>query len=112
MVPDPEVKIALRSMVPVSSWRAGVPVTTTSSSKVTVRLMTSPVTQMPSGVVESTRVMVVEIVGLTVLMERVSVLLVLSPSLLVFPAELEKVPEATEMTASEVLLASAVKVAV
>ena len=52
------------------------------------------------------------IVGLTVLMERVSVLLVLSPSLLVFPAELEKVPEATEMTASEVLLASAVKVAV
>ena len=50
--------------------------------------------------------------GLTVLMERVSVLLVSSPSLLVLPAELENVPEATEMTASEVLLALAVKVAV
>ena len=43
-------------------------------------------------------------------------LLVLSPLLarerLVFPAELEKVPEATEMTPSMVLLASGVKVAV
>ena len=52
------------------------------------------------------------IVGLTVLMERVSVLLVLSPSLLVLPAELEKVPEATEMTPLMLLLVSGVKVAV
>ena len=41
-----------------------------------------------------------------------SVLLVLSPSLLVLPAELEKVPEVTEMTASELLSALAVNVAV
>ena len=50
--------------------------------------------------------------GLTVLMERVRELLVLSPLLLVFSAELEKVPEATEMRPSMVLLASGVKVAV
>ena len=45
MVPEPEVKIALRSVVPVSSWRVGVPPvvsTTTGFEKPMVRLMTAP----------------------------------------------------------------------
>ena len=58
------------------------------------------------------RVEVRAMTGLTVLMGRVRELLVLLPLLLVFPAELEKVPEATSMTPSMVLLASGVKVAV
>ena len=75
------------------------------SERVKVSVVVSPA-------LREERVEVRAIVGLTVLMGRVSVLLVLSPSLLVLPAELEKVPEATEITASDVLLASGVNVAV
>ena len=51
-------------------------------------------------------------VGLTVSTERVSELLESEPSLLELPDELEKAPDATEMTASVVLSAVGVKVAV
>ena len=57
------------------------------------------------------RVEVRAMTGLTVLMERVSVLLVLSPSLLKIPL-LEKALLPTSMTPSMVLLALGVKVAV
>ena len=49
--------------------------------------------------------------GLTVLMESVSELLASSPSRLLFPAESEKTPEATEITPSLVLSVLGVKVA-
>ena len=51
-------------------------------------------------------------VGLTVSMVRVSELLASEPSVLELPDELEKAPDATEMTASVVLSAVGVKVAV
>ena len=51
-------------------------------------------------------------VGLTVSMERVSELLESEPSVLELPNEFEKVPDATEMSASVVLSAVGVKVAV
>ena len=50
-------------------------------------------------------------VGLTVSMESVSELLESEPSRLRWPNEFEKVPDATEITASAVLPASGVKVA-
>ena len=50
-------------------------------------------------------------VGLTVSMVRVSELLASEPSVLELPAESEKTPEATEITASLVLLLVGVKVA-
>ena len=49
--------------------------------------------------------------GLLVSTVRVTVLLLSEPSLLVSPVELEKTPDATEITPSEVLLAVGVKVA-
>ena len=54
---------------------------------------------------------VMAMVGRMVSMERVSELLESDPSVLVLPAESEKTPEATEMTPSEVLPVSGVKVA-
>ncbi len=50
-------------------------------------------------------------VGLTVSIVRVSELLASEPSRLRWPNEFEKVPDATEMTASAVLPASGVKMA-
>ena len=50
-------------------------------------------------------------VGLTVSTERVTVLLLSEPSLLVLPAESENLEEATEITPSVVLLVEGVKVA-
>ena len=50
-------------------------------------------------------------VGLTVSMESVSELLESEPSRLRWPNEFEKVPDATEMSASVVLFAVGVKVA-
>ena len=51
-------------------------------------------------------------VGLTVSTERVSELLASEPSVLELPDESEKAPDATEMSASVVLSAVGVKVAV
>ena len=54
---------------------------------------------------------VMAMVGRMVSTERVSELLESEPSLLELPDELEKAPDATEMTASVVLFAVGVKVA-
>ena len=74
------------------------------SERVKVSVVVSPA-------LREERVEVRAIVGLTVLMERVSVLLVSSPSLLKIPL-LEKALLPTSMTPAMVLLVSGVKVAV
>ena len=74
------------------------------SERVKVSVVVSPA-------LREERVEVRAMTGLTVLMERVSVLLVLSPSLLKIPL-LEKALLPTSMTPAMVLLVSGVKVAV
>ena len=101
MEPDPEKLESVPPETEISDCRKS----DEGSESVKVSVVVSPALREESVEVRA-------MTGLTVLMERVRELLVLSPLLLVFPAELEKVPGATEMTASEVLLVSGVKVAV
>ena len=101
MEPEPEKLESVPPETEISDCRKS----DEGSERVKVSVVVSPALREESVEVRA-------MTGLTVLMERVRELLVLSPLLLVLPAELEKVPEATEMTASEVLLALGVNMAV
>ena len=63
-LPDPEVKVAVLLVEPVSSSRVGAPTTVTASEKATVIVMESPALYEPSAVEEVTPVIVGDVVSI------------------------------------------------
>ena len=64
-VPDPDVKVAVLSVEPVSSSNVGAPTTVTDSVKATLIVIESPALYAPSEVEEVTPVIVGAVVSIT-----------------------------------------------